>query len=189
MEKMHNFRLELGELGVTAGTVDITTIKNSTKYKTYYRSKNYPDFGVLLVHVAGEKTEACLRDMLQREVENYGTLRKLGCNTPDVCGPMILVDNIQSLTAVAIIVQHIDGDGPFKAKTEAGTIKRLVQQKLSSDEQNVAEKEWEKLCDIGMKVDVHDLQVMICKTGELFVIDPDLISLTGQTILKAWSAI
>lgn len=172
--------------GITSCTVRAETLNDSSKWKKYYRSKNFAEYGVLVAHSTETRGVDILTAALETEVENYETLRARGFNTPDVYGPIALHDHLECKRGLAIVVQHIDGVGPYKCNTEHRSIKKVVKSKLSNEAQAAAAEAWEQLRDACETLAVQDLQVMISWTGEMFVIDPEQISESAHFKLPTW---
>lgn len=128
---MKQFIDELQSNGITANTVDVSSKKGDSKWKIYYRSANYPKYGVLLSHEDSEHALTFLRQKLDTELANYKTLSSVGYDVPDTCEKSIEIeDHLDgSKKSAAIIVEHIEGRGPYKAKTGIISLRRYVSSK------------------------------------------------------------
>ncbi|GAN83732.1 hypothetical protein F1645_13625 [Novacetimonas hansenii] len=102
-------------------------------------------------------------------------MRSLGYDVPVTCNEGIKIqDHLRTpREAAAIIVEHISGAGPYKAKTEIGAIRKIVSQKPAL--KNLYDAAWKKISGAAQKIIPMDLQVIVEYNGRIVTIDPEKI--------------
>jgi len=122
---MIDFLDELLAKGITEETVMPDSIRgflsedplHQSKWKTYYQSANHPRWGVLLISEPDRLTQ------LEAEIENTRKLEFHCFHVPE------MGDEVHSIVnhlngpdqLLAVIVEHVDGAGPFKVTTSPRT--------------------------------------------------------------------
>ncbi|MBB2156662.1 hypothetical protein HLH33_10125 [Gluconacetobacter diazotrophicus] len=176
-----DFIVDLKTHGISEDTVCVHSRRGGdtpgyeSKWKIYYRSKKYPHVGVLTTFESD--TEIC-RDgdaKFRAEIENYTTLRGAGYDVPNIYGETIVIDDIlnDEKSKAALIVEHIDGVGPFKPRTEVRTIILALRNKGFDKEIYI--DAWGKLSTCASEIAPSDLQVMFTTDGRIVTIDPEHI--------------
>ncbi|MFT8644557.1 hypothetical protein [Gluconacetobacter sp.] len=182
---MKDFIDELVSNGVREDIIDLSSKRGGddhlypSKWKTYYRSVNYPQYGVLLAY---EDEDCCVDVLLQKlnnELRNYEELRSLGYDVPDTCDESIRIQDHLGTPreAAAIIVEHISGAGPYKAKTGIGSIRKIVS--LKPTLKNLYDAAWREISEAAKKKMPMDLQVIMEESGRIVTIDPEQIGNGG----------
>jgi uncharacterized protein (UPF0261 family) len=170
------------QAGLSKDLVDVSSAKGAavkeSKHKTYYRLASLPQVGILLVDTKSA-VEKNLAAMLKAEVENYATLRSLGLSTPQIYGTtgqeVIQTTNriAGGIKMAAIFVEHIDGLGPYKPRTEIMMISKATQMQVPDKIEQVRNN-YGVLRAVCTKKCPMDLQIIIRRQdGALIVIDPE----------------
>ncbi len=168
--------------GVSEETVDRDTRRggdtpgHGTKWKVYYRLASDPLLGVLLAH----ETEADTLDRqlarLNEEAGNYAALRDAGFVVPQcAAGAVATLDHLAGGTrAAALVVEHVDGRGPYKATTQFRSIARIVGGS-PPDIEPLYRQAWSALQAAACERCPMDLQVLLADDGRIVTIDPERI--------------
>ncbi|MBS1054918.1 hypothetical protein [Gluconobacter kondonii] len=178
---MKDFIDELVSNGIREDIIELSSKRggddplHSSKWKIYYRSSNYPEYGVLLAYEDEDYSVDTLLEKLNNELRNYEALRVIGYDVPRTCDNSIRIqDHLKPpREAAAIIVEHISGAGPYKAKTGISSIKKIVSQK--HDLKNLYDEAWRKISEAAKKKMPMDLQVIVEENGRIVTIDPEQI--------------
>ena len=189
---MEEFLAQLGALGVTPQTVDPATRRGGdtpgygSKWKTYYVSRDFPQWGVLLGYAEDGVSLDDRVAQLEEEVANYGLLSAAGHEVPRVAPTaLILTDALSVRSAAALVIEHIDGPGPYKASTQARTVMRIANERGGASALE-AKASWAQLRTAVHRRVPMDLQVKMSASGRIVVIDPEKTR-TGDPIpLPEW---
>lgn len=186
------FEDQLREEGIATTTVDPASRAggnhphNGSKWKTYYRSCRLPQWGVLIAHADAEEALPTLANRLDQEAVNYRLLASAGYDTPASGAHAIkLFDHFNNQPAAALVIEHIDGPGPFKARTEARRLMRAASH-LDATACRAAEAAWDRLRAALASRAPIDLQVMLSKSGRIVIIDPEKTTATAGYQLIDW---
>lgn len=182
---MKKFIDELVSNGIREDLIELSSKRGGddqrhpSKWKTYYRSINYPQYGVLLAYKDEDCSVDVLLQKLNNELRNYEELRSLGYDVPDTCDKSIRIQDHLGTPreAAAIIVEHISGLGPYKAKTEISSIRKIVSQNATL--KNFYDVAWRKISEAAKEKMPMDLQVIIEERGRIVTIDPEQIGNGG----------
>ncbi|MFL0587506.1 hypothetical protein ACH0BU_12780 [Sphingomonas olei] len=168
--------------GVHDGIFDVATRRGAdtpghpSRWKTYYRSSTFPDLGVLLAHEDAETSIETLRARLDEEADNYRRLLDVGFDVPATAGRSVeVVDHLAGgRRAAALIVEHVAGSGPYKARTDVRRIARVVMEQEASLTKRFTEA-WAGLRVAAARKAPQDLQVMLGDDGRIVTIDPEKV--------------
>lgn len=185
---MQEFHEQLASQGLSAATVNIGSHKGAgssspTKHKTYYQSQDFPALGVLIMRES--ESVAVGLSKLAIEIDNYAKLAAAGFRVPELWSAQEYMDQITGQGPVAaLIIEHIDGLGPWKAVTEYRSLMRRANA-LPETARNRAEADWIALQAACAKASPGDWQIMLRNDGSLFTIDPEYFTSSPIT-LSAW---
>lgn len=189
---MKTFEDQLREEGIAATTVDPASraggdhSDNGSKWKTYYRSCRQPEWGVLIAYADAEDALPTLVNRLDQEAVNYRVLASAGHDTPASGERAIeLFDHFKNQPVAALVIEHIDGPGPFKARTEAPRLMRAAG-RLDGTACRAAEAAWDRLRAALAERAPIDLQVMLSQSGRIVIIDPEKTTATAGYELIDW---
>lgn len=180
--RMQDFIEQIRVEGAHEGTCDVSTRRGDdtpghpSRWKTYYRSSMFPAFGVLLAHEDADASVDTMRRKLDEEAENYRRLRAEGYDLPVTAERSIeIIDNLAGgVRAAALVVEHIAGRGPYKARTEFRGIARIVMAQEPHLKQRFMAA-WAKLKIAAARKAPQDLQVILADDGRIVTIDPEKV--------------
>jgi len=167
--------------GIQAATVDVAsrrggdTVGHATKWKVYYQLSAEPGYGVLLAHENEDATLKEQRAKLDEEAGNFKRLRKAGFDVPDTAQHSIDVTDYLAggVRAAALVVEHIAGPGPYKARTEVSAIRKIVGQDETRKALHLLA--WARLSKAAQAAAPMDLQVILADDGRIVTIDPEKV--------------
>lgn len=185
---MQEFHEQLASQGLSAATVNIGSRRGAgsrspTKHKTYYQSQDFPALGVLIMRESA--SVAVGLSELAAEINNYAKLAAVGFRVPELWSAQQYVDQITGQGPVAaLIIEHIDGPGPWKASTQYRSLMRRANA-LPETARDRAKADWIALQAACAKASPGDWQIMLRNDGALFTIDPEYVTSCPVT-LPAW---
>lgn len=127
-----------------------------------------------------QESEALSR--LNEEVVNYAILKEMGIDVPECdTSAFAVTDNMgEPLGAAALIVEHIDGRGPYKAFTEYRILMTYANT-FAGPTLSAVKEAWRSLkANVAIRCP-RDLQVMVTGDGRIVTIDPEAIG-DGKTL-------
>ena len=176
---MQEFIDQLNSGGISSETIDPGTRKGGddadspSRWKTYYRSSCFPEWGVLIAFPQDDENVADVVGRLTEEAANYTLLKVAGHEVPSTAKQaFVTVDHFSGRKGAALVTEHVDGFGPYKARTEAKRLMRIANG-FSDAARACAKSSWERLQQAIRERAPMDLQVMLSSTGRIVVIDPE----------------
>lgn len=189
---MQEFIEQLKSDGISSETIDPATRKGGddaaspSRWKIYYRSRCFPEWGVLLAFPEDDETVTDVAGRLTEEAANYPLLKAAGHEVPLTAEQAFAtIDHLSSRNGAALVTEHVDGFGPYKARTDAKRLMRLAN-RFSDAERARARSSWAQLQGAIRKRAPMDLQVMLSTTGRIVVIDPEKTTTMVPWALTDW---
>ncbi len=156
---------------------------DQSSWKTYYRSSDFPAYGVL---ISKGNVHADPAHAFRSEIANYDKLRRAGFDVPATWNDVIDVRDAADGRCVmaAMVVEHIEGGAPRKVSpTRFKTVMMIGNEMTGTSLLNV-KKSWSRLEAAAASMAPRDHQVIITPCGRLVTVDPEHIG-NGVT-LPAW---
>ncbi len=168
--------------GISEITVDLEsrrggdTSGSETKWKVYYRLRSDPNCGVLLRHATQDIPLGQQIALLDAELRNYGILRDSGFDVPKTATSIFtVVDHLAGgAQAAALVVEHVDGVGPYKAFTAARSIGKVIRDRAMGTDATYRDA-WQRLATATSRIAPMDMQVLITDDGRIVTIDVEAI--------------
>ncbi|OHD02806.1 MAG: hypothetical protein A2095_09260 [Sphingomonadales bacterium GWF1_63_6] len=189
---MQEFIDQLNSDGISSETVDPGTRKGGddaaspSRWKTYYRSSCFPQWGVLIAFPENDEKVADVVGRLTEEAANYPLLKAAGHEVPSTAGQASeTIDHLFGRIGAALVTEHVDGFGPYKARTEAKRLMRIANG-FSDAARARARSSWAQLQGATRERAPMDLQVMLSSTGRIVVIDPEKTTTSVPWALTDW---
>ena len=171
---------ELLRDGVSEATVDLASRRggdtegHATRYKTYYRLASDAAYGVLLVRDGPDAPRQGPEEYLEQEASNLARLRAAGYDVPESSVVFRVADQLAAVDAAALVVEHIEGLGPYKAITQVRAIRALISH-APQDVGSRYRENWNRLRALSAVMAPRDHQVMLSEDGRIVTIDVEQV--------------